>query len=90
MKKIIYIFLMMFILSACTSKDCQTRCNNIKPIKDEAWDFNKVPKLPTGCYWGGLKGKLFGTPEGWVHYGEGSRGAVWCPPNPDFIKDCDC
>ena len=45
-------------------------------------------ELDAGWYYGDLNQKKFGTPETWIHCGEGTRSAMWFNPNHNTYPYC--
>jgi len=43
-------------------------------------------ELAAGWYWGFIDQKKPGTPDNWLHRGEGTKSAMWFDPNLILVK----
>jgi hypothetical protein len=65
------------------------RCTGaIPPVEAETADFSANDE-EQGWYWGDLDQKKVGTPETWIHKGEGTRSAQWFNPVKGTEEICD-
>ncbi|MBN1386041.1 hypothetical protein JW968_03635 [Candidatus Woesearchaeota archaeon] len=83
MKRIIVSLLLLALMAGCT-KDCQQVCSEIGP-SDSAPEITSQ-ELQQGWYYGALDQKKPGTPDTWVHVGDGTRSAMWASAS----DQCDC
>lgn len=83
---IIFIILSLLLFTSCNNKSCSEICSEIP----EKWVEISQEDLEQGRYYGGLNQKKVGTPDDWIHYGEGTRSASWSAPNENNKDLCDC
>lgn len=76
------------LISGCAEKDCITACNDI-PYSDNSPAITQN-NLDEGGYYGSLGQKKPGTPDSWLHGGEGSKSAGWFAPRENNTERCDC
>lgn len=92
---LLFIFFFL-ILGGCYSKDknsqslpeCKLLCKNI-PFSENAPPITEQ-EINQGWYYGQLDQKKPGTPETWIHKGEGTRSAMWFAPSNEDLEFCDC
>jgi len=60
--------------------------NLISDIINQSCPPITLQELATGWYFGEMNQKKPGTPETWLHKGEGTRSAIWFDPNTIWVK----
>jgi len=90
--KVTIFLLILSLISGCYlpqyTTDCPTVCKDI-PFSKVATEITQA-ELEQGWYYGTLRQKKPGTPDNWIHSGEGYKSASWFAPSEETLDSCDC
>jgi len=87
-KKMVLFLTLLFLVSCSSQIGSIAKCAEI-PYQDGGTEIT-MEEMNLGFYYGSLRNKKYGTPDDWVHVGEGTSNALWLDPSKQNGRGNDC